>query len=1125
MPHEGPPYGDDRDNDVEQEKSPEQIEAEEQHVHEILDALEGEAGVPSVAASTEGGDEANDTEKKDDTPTEHKLEGDEKEQAPAKKKRIVRGQKRNKRKKRRGVGSPYGQGGRNKKMEERRDAQQEGDGTDADGEKKKFDWNIIKESKEEDTVVEPEVEETVPPQEDEPQVEEQQPVPSPAPEPEKVQTPQEKEVENKHESWQAARETYREYWSELNQAKDEYFALLREYEHKNQELGFIKRHLSLEQGKRKEALQEKKEKYDALIDQIGRRREERKNAFVAWRDKMTEDEHAAAIAEAREPVPSERSSAERLEKYVALHETLLDKNTESEVAEIESLEAARNRSPESANRYIRWTKAKWDWYRKLPAHKRILYGAGLAGAVGFTVSVGGGIAAGLAGGGWFAARRVLGGAAGTGAALYVKRKSDETVDEFDTEGRKSIEKQWDSYSRSRKRDVQLEHGRTVKHKRMIGTIQAGAAAAAAGGGVYSAVSAIESAPDAVGTAADLAPAEAPEIPESPQLVPEDVPSDIPESIEDAIQGTPEPQVPEGPAVEELPADVPTSGPEPEIQDLMKGLVEESLEPEHLEFTGTYEAGSSIEHELQDFLEHSDWVKEQYPDLTEAERGVIAHRVRLALMDDPKAAEALEVRGGDWDKVYKGDSYSLKIDTELLEREIEAIHEGPDETLVQESKTAVETPENTADMAAKKADIAARELERIKALDEELFGREMAATHGPKSAVAPEVQPMADDVPDEEIAVNERDDSAPVEPTPDIEKLRAQQEVVESAPPASVESTDKLPLKDDLEQAQEQMEDIGVDYQGARTLPHIKQLFEQEGLFDKRLMGQKHLVQSYWGPMSHSYINDIMDGKGSLKFQIGDGDPVTMGAEPERLARSLVVQLEKVEGTEELFRTAREQNINLGELVRRIDAHQQALEDSNDMLVQAEKAVGVNPEEGLDVKPNVEQVASTKARLEDIESERPYRKPRLKRVYEETAFGRKKIYTATLDDVSRISDVVEDHVEGKYLQRYPHWRAGDASELYQQDPAFRTAVRTQTTEIAQLLRSHSHTVRDVFNSRVRMPLSSIHINWQDSMGDMTPEEVLEQLEQHKQNIKRELADHGPRSRTIAKASADWKWRRK
>jgi hypothetical protein len=98
-----------------------------------------------------------------------------------------------------------------------------------------------------------------------------------------------------------------------------------------------------------------------------------------------------------------------------------------------------------------------------------------------------------------------------------------------------------------------------------------------------------------------------------------------------------------------------------------------VQPEVFTIEGTYEEGSSVEGELNQFLENNTWIHKEYPDLTEVERGKVAHLLRLELMKDPAMAERLKIHGGDWDKVWKNERYDITIDREFIEREVEKIH--------------------------------------------------------------------------------------------------------------------------------------------------------------------------------------------------------------------------------------------------------------------------------------------------------------------------------------------------------------------------------------------------------------------------------------------------------------------
>jgi hypothetical protein len=109
----------------------------------------------------------------------------------------------------------------------------------------------------------------------------------------------------------------------------------------------------------------------------------------------------------------------------------------------------------------------------------------------------------------------------------------------------------------------------------------------------------------------------------------------------------------------------------DIKDILeKYMAPEVTEPEALKMEGVYESGSSVERELQQFLESNDWIKENYPDMTDQEVGAISHRIRLHLEDHPELEDEFKIQGGDWDKVLANDKYSFYIDKDFIENEIE-----------------------------------------------------------------------------------------------------------------------------------------------------------------------------------------------------------------------------------------------------------------------------------------------------------------------------------------------------------------------------------------------------------------------------------------------------------------------
>ena len=295
-------------------------------------------------------------------------------------------------------------------------------------------------------------------------------------------------------------------------------------------------------------------------------------------------------------------------------------------------------------------------------------------------------------------------------------------------------------------------------------------------------------------------------------------------------------------------------------------------PDTFSFKGTYEAGASVEHELQQFLQTDD-VKNAFGELTQTQRGQVAHLIAQELAKDPAMAEALKVHNGNWDLVYKDDAYSTSLNKDLITRAIEQVRA------------------NT-----------------------EMSG----AGAGSPDHVPAQNNTIATGVGHEQVAKS----SSVVVPETNGNATPAGAETVERASAHNIRAGDftyrTIPgITQDLETAQAQL----PDYHGEQTLPAIQQLFKQPGMFNSLIQGQEKVILSNWGPMSHVRLKDLVDSKPGVTYNI-DGTEVRLSPDTEAMMRSILVQLEhggrtKVSNIQELFNDGYKNNMTVGNLVQKV----------------------------------------------------------------------------------------------------------------------------------------------------------------------------------------------------------------
>jgi hypothetical protein len=529
----------------------------------------------------------------------------------------------------------------------------------------------------------------------------------------------------------------------------------------------------------------------------------------------------------------------------------------------------------------------------------------------------------------------------------------------------------------------------------------------------------------------------------------------------------------------------------EIRDLYNQYEVSMEEPEALKMEGVYEKGSSVERELQQFLEGNDWIEERYPDITETQKGEIAHRIRLSLEAHPDMEEKLHVQNGDWNKVLANDSYSFYIDRELVEHEIQdvlGINEQTDEVpVLEESQKTASTEEKVS---------APEESQKTKVFDESskttpesqdvtVFDDESKTPTSSHEGI-PDAE--LEDLPEETEDINK----VPPEPTPNIEETSPTETETQEKQPSSVaeESLEALrktedaseeevaeldtqpeteledepaTLKEDLAQAKEALRNEGIDYQGQQSRPHIEQFFK-DGVFEHSptLQGQYQDIRSNWGILSHARMEDIFDANKSLTFKT-DNVPITMGAEAETLCRSIVQQLDRgLQGTvpnfDELLSEAQKNNITLGEFVVQL-AHEQQ-EIIQNIQESAIEVPAVRLAEVTEA-PNVQEL-DTPYTVDEVTKTHEIALPKL--------------------DKNDIQSSTHNLIKDAFKEMYDDWSSGDAKTLYDTDTTFKQAFDIELVDIIEDVRGEGSDVP---------PIKHVAVDW-SALEGLTAIEALEQL---------------------------------
>jgi hypothetical protein len=134
-------------------------------------------------------------------------------------------------------------------------------------------------------------------------------------------------------------------------------------------------------------------------------------------------------------------------------------------------------------------------------------------------------------------------------------------------------------------------------------------------------------------------------------------------------------------------------------------------------------------------------------------------------------------------------------------------------------------------------------------------------------------------------------------------------------------------------------------------------------------------------------------------------------------------------------------------------------------------------------------------------------------------------TGKFGHLSPLPGISVEQLEGKYP---PAMLEGTAEELYNSNSpegsAFRSQVDSKMFDYRTLRRGMVSRAGDSVGYKPGMPeMKYYQIDWQRDMGDLTPAEVLEQIDEHRRAIRAEHQVKQP-SQTIGRVRFKGKWDR-
>ncbi len=217
--------------------------------------------------------------------------------------------------------------------------------------------------------------------------------------------------------WKAARDEYRTFTRELNNARFEYLVKLDEYESLRRDVGVLKWVFSQSKlHEAQEAVRVEEEKYNTLLQKVYAQREKRIQAF----------KHRLTVKEGAHYDEAEQRAVTMRARVMRWHAKVLDKHIDEDVRMVEAVRLNRDSKGDSNHRLVRMMQQGWRGYRNLKWYTRIAIGATAVGVGGFAFSTaaGAGILAASGTGAVLAGRRIVGGSVGRGAVIGTKLGGD-----------------------------------------------------------------------------------------------------------------------------------------------------------------------------------------------------------------------------------------------------------------------------------------------------------------------------------------------------------------------------------------------------------------------------------------------------------------------------------------------------------------------------------------------------------------------------------------------------------------------------------------------------------------------------------------------------------------------------
>ncbi len=888
--------------------------------------------------------------------------------------------------------------------------------------------------------------------------------------------------------YEKAREKYREYREKVKEAEEKFIEASMAYEEERKKTGLMKKIMATpELDSKKKEMERAQDKYDSLLEGLRDKRKDRIDAFL----KKISDKHKE----------KDVNEIEKKSSYIARHEFILEKHIDNEVELLENLRSKENDKPESKYTALRAMKHGWNLYRKMPLKTRLAIGTGIGSVLGATAAIAGagGVAAVAVGGAVGGGRRFFGMLTGTVTALETKRMGDTLVEKYAEHKLKKEHKEFAKKSLGQSRKSRLAIKKNKKIGKTVSTVAAGAAAYAAGHGISNAIGDLQNTvvegSSHLNTGEvnkDLIEKTAKEVFDKKMEMPEEVKQvesveafDEPE-ITDLIKKLKIDESVSDNNVEVLPDDVDDSlyydpdNPEVLLNDVDDSLyydpdnpevlpdgVDDSLyydpdnqgisdvnsvptEPtpenvsvsEKFDFKGVYENGSSIEKELQSFISDNDWVKENYPDLSHEEIGKIAHRIQLKMFENEDVVKGLNVHNLENGLVYNGDEYSVDIDKNLLQNEIESVHNKHEIVELSDTKKIEQPTNDTSVGEEENADLDQTPTEEIsKDIPQEKTDMTIGLEEDLKHA--------------DEVFKEQKIDYLGLDTRPAIESFFKTEGVF-----------DKI---------MNGKKHVVLSNWGPISHARLQDVFDGEG--------------------SITYtIGDNVPVEMGLETEQLTRSIVT------QLEKGLT---DKITDIDKLIAEARKDNITVGELVKKIDSELSKDVDSvedvavaGDASLHTDKSVSEN---NADIKKTQNSTISDDVKTEqkeDIKSAnttefqllKNYEKPKLE------VLENSDVYGAVLQPVE-ISDEIKELINVKYLAKHPEWAEGTAGTLYDsaRHSDFRTAIETQLVDIGIDLRGDMSISAD-----------KIKIDW-SQFKNMTPAEALCQLEQHEKMIENSNVD--------------------